>query len=88
MATYTVELTPAARRDLKSLSKDVLKRVDAKILSLAKNPRPHGVKVLHGHVGFLRIRVGDYRIVYCVEDDRLVVLIVRVGHRRDVYRQV
>ena len=86
MPAYRIELTPAARRDLKSLAKDVLKRVDAKILSLARNPRPHGVKMLHGQAGFLRVRVGDHRIVYCVEDDRLLVLIVRIGHRREVYR--
>ncbi|MCD4726205.1 MAG: type II toxin-antitoxin system RelE/ParE family toxin, partial [Pirellulales bacterium] len=54
--------------------------------ALAKNPRPAGAKMLAGPNRFLRVRVGDYRIIYRVEDDRLVVLVVRVGHRREVYR--
>ena len=83
---YSIELSPAARRNLKSIPKAVLKRVDAKILSLAKNPRPPDVKALRGRGDFLRVRVGGYRIIYRVEDDRLVVLVVRIGHRREVYR--
>ncbi len=86
MAAYKIELTPAARRDLKSLPRNILRRVDAKILELAAKPRPRGVKMLAGPERFLRARVGDYRIIYCIEDDRLVVLLVRIGHRRDVYR--
>jgi mRNA interferase RelE/StbE len=84
--TYKIVVTPAAGRDLGSLPRSVLKRIDAKILSLGRDPRPAGVKKLAGHEGFLRVRVGDYRIIYQVEDDRLVVLVVRVGHRREVYR--
>ncbi len=86
MAAYKIELTPAARRNLHSLPRTILKRVDAKILALAKTPRPAGAKMLAGPNRFLRVRVGDYRIIYRVEDDRLVVLVVRVGHRREVYR--
>jgi mRNA interferase RelE/StbE len=85
MATYKIVLTPAAIRNLKSLPRDVLRRVDAKILSLGDNPRPQDKKLI-GRDGFLRVRVGDYRIVYQVTDDRLVVVVVRIGHRREVYR--
>jgi len=87
MATkYAIVLTPAAKRDLKALPRTILRRVDARILSLRENPRPQGAKKLQGREGFLRIRVGDYRVVYQVVDDRRVVLVVRIGHRREVYR--
>lgn len=83
---YRIEITPAAERDLKSLPKDVLKRVDAKILALADNPRPPGSKLLRGEERFCRVRVGDYRIIYQIEDDRSVILVVKIRHRREVYR--
>ena len=54
--------------------------------ALAANPRPKGVKKLSGPDDLYRIRVGDYRIVYQIHDDRLIVLVVRIGHRKDVYR--
>ena len=84
--TYRIELTPAARRDLAKLPKDVLPRIDAHILALAQNPYPSGAKKLHGPEGFFRVRVGDYRILYRVERQRLVILIIRAGHRREIYR--
>lgn len=84
---YDIELTRAARRDLENLPRNVLKRVDARILALAADPRPRGAKKLAGPEGFLRLRVGDYRIIYQVEEDRLVVLVVRIGHRREIYRR-
>ena len=83
---YDIEITSAAHRDLKSLARDVLRRVDTKILGLADNPRPPGSKLLRGQERLYRVRVGDYRIIYQIEDDRLVVLVVRVRHRREVYR--
>ena len=83
--TVHVELTPAARRDLAKLPTDVLRRVDAHILALAEDPYPPGAKKLQGSE-FFRVRVGDYRILYTVERRRLVILVVRVGHRRDIYR--
>ena len=84
--TYRIELTPAARRDLGKLPKDILRRIDAHILALAEHPYPAGAKKLEGEEGFLRIRVGDYRILYRVEHHRLVILVIRVGHRREIYR--
>lgn len=83
---YQIELTRSVRQSLKSLPRSILKRIDAKILSLAENPRPQDAKMLRGKQGLFRVRVGNYRIVYRVEDDRFIVLVVRIGHRREVYR--
>jgi mRNA interferase RelE/StbE len=83
---YRVELTPAAQRDLRSLDRPVLRRIDARIRSLAEEPRPHGVEKLAGDSEVYRVRVGDYRILYQIDDAVLVVLVVRVRHRREVYR--
>jgi mRNA interferase RelE/StbE len=85
--TYRVEILPSAEREMARLDFEVRRRIDRKILSLANDPRPLGVKALSGTHGGLRVRVGDWRIVYRVEDDRLLVLVVRVGNRRDVYRE-
>ena len=84
--TYRIEVTPAAQRDLTKLPKDVLHRIDVHILALAENPYPAGAKKLQGGEELFRIRVGDYRIIYRVERHRLVILVVRVGHRREIYR--
>jgi len=85
-ARYQIELTPAARRDLKSVPARVRKQIDKQILALAENPYPPGSKKLRAVEGLHRVRVGDYRILYIVEAKRLVVVIVTIGHRRDVYR--
>jgi len=53
---------------------------------LAENPRPHGVRKLAGVEGVYRVRVGNYRMIYRVEDDELLVLVLKIGHRRDVYK--
>lgn len=82
---YRVELTRAAERDLRGLSRDVLRRVDRKIQALANDPRPHGAKKLEGSANTYRVRVGDYRILYEIEDAAILVLVVRVGHRREIY---
>jgi len=85
-AKYRVEITPAAQRELSKLPKNVQKRVDERIQALAENPRPPGSKKLEGEDGFHRIRVGDYRIVYQIKDKVLLVLVIRIGNRREVYR--
>jgi mRNA interferase RelE/StbE len=64
----------------------MLARVDARIRELADNPRPRGVEPVRGAQGGFRVRVGDYRILYDVDDAQQVVIIGRVRHRRDVYR--
>ena len=86
--TYRIVLTTAARKNLAALPKNVLGRVDARILSLADNPRPSGVAKLKGKKDFWRIRVGDYRVVYRIRDEMLVVVMIRISHRRDVYRNL
>lgn len=82
---YRVQLTPAAERDLLRIKdRTALNRIGQAIDSLAANPRPRGAKVLQGS-SVLRIRIGDYRILYTVEDASIV-LVARVRHRREVYR--
>ncbi len=83
---YTVELRPSARRELLKLRRHDQLRLVRAMDALAANPRPRGVKKLSGPDDLYRVRVGDYRIVYQIHDDRLIVLVVRIGHRRDVYR--
>lgn len=86
--TYRVELKPQADRQLQRLPQPVQIRIVRALRGLADNPRPRGVKKLADDAEDLyRIRVGDYRVVYQIQDDRLIVLVVRVGHRRDVYRR-
>ncbi|MDJ0762988.1 MAG: type II toxin-antitoxin system RelE/ParE family toxin [Myxococcota bacterium] len=83
---YAIEIGPAAERSLKKLSADIQKRIIKAILKLEKQPRPAGVKKLSGEDDIYRIRVRDYRVIYQIRDDVLVIVVVRVGHRRDVYR--
>jgi mRNA interferase RelE/StbE len=84
-AQYAVYLKPAAERALKKITPVILRRIAKAIDNLRTNPRPSGVTALQGEPGLLRIRVGDYRIIYTVHDDVLTVLVVTIGHRRDVY---
>ena len=86
MARYSVQLAPSAERDLVALDKPVQRRVAARIDALAENPRPVGVAKLQGEANAWRIRVGDYRILYTIEDRRLVVLVIKIGRRREAYR--
>jgi mRNA interferase RelE/StbE len=82
--TYRIELRPVAVRALKKLDPPVARRIQGAIALLAEDPRPPAARALRGRPG-LRVRVGDYRIIYTVEDDVLLVVVVTVGHRRDVY---
>ncbi len=86
MSAYRIELRPAAVRALRKLDPQVRHRVQGAIALLAHDPRPPGARALQGRQG-LRVRVGDYRIIYTVEDDVLLVVVVRLGHRRDIYDQ-
>ena len=78
--------TPQAQRQLNKLAANVRATLEDAIDRLASNPRPHGVQKLAGGENEYRIRQGDYRIVYEIRDKVLVVAVVRVGHRRDIYR--
>ncbi len=85
--SYRVEVKPSVERDLAGLEKRDRLRVARKIDALAEDPRPAGVEKLSGEDDLWRVRAGDYRIIYAIRDDVLLVLVVRVGHRRDVYRK-
>ncbi|WP_375499204.1 type II toxin-antitoxin system RelE/ParE family toxin [uncultured Jatrophihabitans sp.] len=86
MSAYRIELRPAAVRALRRLDPQVRRRIQGAIALLGQDPRPPGARALQGRPG-LRVRVGDYRIIYTVKDDVLLVVVVRLGRRRDVYEQ-
>jgi mRNA interferase RelE/StbE len=84
---YAIELSPAAQRQLRKLDQAIQKCVLRRIERLEKQPRPRSAKKLQGSKEPLyRIREGDYRIVYTIEDEKLIVLVIRIGHRSEVYR--
>lgn len=82
---YSVSLTTAAQRNFARLTDDIRKRIYPHLMALQHNPRPPGIKALHGVASGLRLRVGDYRVLYVVDDRAKVVTIYKVGHRREVY---
>jgi mRNA interferase RelE/StbE len=84
--TYRIELTPAAARQLRKLDPSARRRIQAAVELLAEQPRPSGAKKLVGGDREWRVRTGDYRIVYEISDEALLVLLLAVGHRREVYR--
>jgi mRNA interferase RelE/StbE len=83
---YGVHFKPSAADAIRKLPKSQQRRVIAKAEALAETPRPPGCRKLLGEDELYRVRVGDYRIVYAVRDQDLIILVVRVGHRREVYR--
>ena len=85
MALYRVIVKQSVSKDLKKIQKKDVKRILTAIQSLAENPRPPQAKKLSGQDRY-RLRQGNYRILYTIEDDRLIVCVVKVGDRRDVYR--
>jgi mRNA interferase RelE/StbE len=84
--SYRIELRPAAVRALKKVDHQDRDRIRGAIALLGENPRPPGAKALQGRNG-LRVRVGNHRIIYTIDDDVLVVAVVTLGHRRDVYER-
>jgi mRNA interferase RelE/StbE len=85
--TYQIEITRDALKTLAKLDKPIRRRLQTAIDRLTEDPRPSGVTALKGLSDYLRIRVGDYRVIYRVEDGRLVVVVVAVGHRREIYER-
>jgi mRNA interferase RelE/StbE len=84
--TYAIEFSTSAAKAVDKLEKARRQRIVGVIELLSVDPRPPGAKMLRGgELGRWRVRVGDYRIVYAIEDDLLLVLILRVAHRREVY---
>ncbi len=87
MASYSVFIKPSAAKEIEAVGqKDDRQRIVTRIRSLARDPRPFGSEKLSGKGDLYRLRVGRYRVVYSVGDAELVVVIVRVGHRKNVYR--
>lgn len=83
---YRLQIKRAAEADLRRLPGPVFERINERILALRGEPRPAGVRKLQGREEGWRVRVGDYRIVYQIDDAGRLITIVRVRHRRDVYR--
>ena len=83
---YSIELMPAAKKQLDRLPGEDRRRVAQAIDRLRENPRPRGAIKLSGEDGLYRTRAGDHRVVYRIEDGRLLVLVVKIGNRREVYR--
>ena len=86
MGSYRIELTRSAEKDLRRIDRSQTATIYAALERLEQEPRPHGVKKLVGANRIYRFRVGDYRLVYEIEDDVLVVLVIRIAHRKDVCR--
>ena len=83
--TYRVELETRARREFLDLSREAVQRLSPVLDDLASNPRPPGAKKLTGEEGY-RVRKGDHRILYAIDDKARLVRVYRIGHRREVYR--
>jgi mRNA interferase RelE/StbE len=85
---YRIEFAPRAVRQFKAIDRSVQRRLARRIDSLSADPRPPGVKKLAGEDDLYRVRVGDYRILYQIQEQRVVVLVVGVGHRSEIYREL
>ncbi len=85
MGKYNVFIKSSAVRNLEKIPKKIAQQIVKRINSLAQDPRPHGNEKLSGEEKY-RVRQGDYRIVYGIDDDRQIVEVVKIGHRREVYR--
>lgn len=85
MAKYKITIRKSAAKELEDIPKKDLQKIIKRIQSLAQNPRPQGAQKLSGQQHF-RVRQGDYRIIYSIDDKDLVVDIVKIGHRREIYR--
>jgi len=86
VANYKILIKSSAAKELARLSKKDVRRITSRIKSLSTNPRPHGSEKLSAQERY-RIRQGNYRIVYSIEDDKLVVSVIKIAHRSEVYRK-
>lgn len=86
--TYEVEVSEAAKDFLRTISKADAKKIGKRIEKLVENPRPHGVEKLSGEENIYRVRSGDYRVIYQIHDKILYVLVLKVGHRKEIYRKL
>jgi mRNA interferase RelE/StbE len=86
MATYKIEWKRSALKELEKLPRPIISKVVSAVDNLSSNPFPQGVRKLMGSESSYRIRLGDYRVLYSVIEKRLIIEIIRVGHRKDVYK--
>ena len=85
MAKYALRIKQSAQKELDALDDSLFARIDRKILALADDPRPAGCKKLSGFRDQWRIRIGDYRVLYLIEDAIVTVTVTRIAHRREAY---
>ena len=88
MDSYSIKWKQSAQRELKKLGKDIILKILDRVQSLAENPHPGGSRKLKGSEHTYRIRVGEYRVVYTIRNTVLTIEIIRVGHRREIYRKL
>jgi mRNA interferase RelE/StbE len=86
MGKYSVVFRKSVARDLRRIPNDDLRKILAAIEALSKEPRPAGIEKLSGQEKY-RVRQGRFRVIYEINDDKVIVIIVKVGHRKDVYRR-
>jgi len=87
MSDYRIELSATAERQHRKLERNDQVQVVGAIQRLSTNPRPRGSRKLRGYEDVFRIRIGVFRIIYSIEKDRLLIIVLKLGHRKDVYRQ-
>ena len=87
MKSYKIVISKSAEKEISKLSVKEILKIRETILNLADNPRPFGVKKLEGFDDFYRIKKGNYRIIYTIEDDILTVEVLKIGNRKDVYKR-
>ena len=88
MASYRVRWKKSAQKELKKLNKDLILKVLEFVKNLAEDPYPDGCRKLRGSQHTYRFRIGDYRVVYDVQSDILTIEIIRIGHRKEIYRRL
>jgi mRNA interferase RelE/StbE len=86
MAQYRIEVSATAERQLKKIRREDKVRVLRAISLLASEPRPDGCKKMSGYDDIYRIRIGNYRVIYEIDGKRIIIVILKIGHRREVYR--
>jgi len=87
MKIYLLESRPTVKKDIKNLPKSVISRCKSVILSLAENPLPVGAIKLKNYSSTYRIRFGNYRIIYLVDNKKSIITVLKIGHRKDIYRK-
>ncbi len=88
MAYYQIKWKNSAKKELKSLAKEIIPKIIKTVESLAENPYPNGIKKMVGSNNTYRIRVGEYRIIYNIESNLLIIEIIKIGHRQGVYKKI